>query len=48
MVKKQEELETIVHQENYDLVTATEIWWNHSHAGVLQWRATNSLDEIRI
>ncbi|KAK4825626.1 hypothetical protein QYF61_001306 [Mycteria americana] len=28
---KQEELEAIVHQENYDIVSITETWWDDSH-----------------
>ena len=28
---KQEELEAIVSQGNYDLVAITETWWDHSH-----------------
>ncbi|KAK4812452.1 hypothetical protein QYF61_024853 [Mycteria americana] len=28
---KQEELEAIVHQENYDMVAITETWWDDSH-----------------
>lgn len=28
---KQEELEAIVQQENYDLVATTETWWDYSH-----------------
>ena len=28
---KQEELEAIVGQDNYDLVAITETWWDHSH-----------------
>ena len=28
---KQEELEAIVHQANYDLVAITETWWDCSH-----------------
>ncbi|KAK4831120.1 hypothetical protein QYF61_015423 [Mycteria americana] len=31
MGNKQEELEAIVHQENYDMVTITETWWDDSH-----------------
>ncbi|KAK4816845.1 hypothetical protein QYF61_023967 [Mycteria americana] len=31
MGNKQEELETIVHQENYDMVAITETWWDDSH-----------------
>ncbi|KAK4828839.1 hypothetical protein QYF61_000896 [Mycteria americana] len=31
MGKKQEELEAIVHQENYDMVAITETWWDDSH-----------------
>ena len=35
MGNKQEELEAIVQQANYDLVAITETWWDHSH----DWRA---------
>ena len=28
---KQEELESIVQQENYDVVAITETWWDDSH-----------------
>jgi len=28
---KQEELDAIVRQANYDLVAITETWWDHSH-----------------
>ena len=28
---KQEELEAIVQQANYDLVAITKTWWDHSH-----------------
>ena len=28
---KQEELEAIMCQANYDLVAITETWWDHSH-----------------
>ena len=28
---KQEELEAVVLQENYDFVTITETWWDDSH-----------------
>ncbi|KAK4826282.1 hypothetical protein QYF61_007129 [Mycteria americana] len=31
MGNKQEELEAIVHQENYDMVAITETWWGDSH-----------------
>jgi len=31
MGNKQEELEAIVCQANYDLVAITETWWDHSH-----------------
>lgn len=31
MGKKQEDLEAIVRQANYDLVAMTEMWWDHSH-----------------
>ena len=31
MGNKQEELEVIVCQANYDLVAITESWWDHSH-----------------
>ncbi|KAK4831229.1 hypothetical protein QYF61_016327 [Mycteria americana] len=31
MGNKQEELEAIVHQENYDMVAIMEIWWDDSH-----------------
>ena len=31
MGNKQEELEAIVHQANYDLAAITEIWWDCSH-----------------
>ena len=31
MSNKQEELEAIVRQANYDLVAITETWWDHSH-----------------
>ncbi|KAK4823940.1 hypothetical protein QYF61_008326 [Mycteria americana] len=31
MGNKQEELEAIVHQENYDMVAITETWWDDSH-----------------
>ena len=31
MGNKQEELEAIVQQANYDLVAITETWWDHSH-----------------
>ncbi|KAK4815580.1 hypothetical protein QYF61_004097 [Mycteria americana] len=31
MGDKQEELEAIVHQENYDMVAITETWWGDSH-----------------
>ena len=29
---KQEEMETIVQQENYDLVAIMKTWWDHSHS----------------
>ncbi|KAJ7405034.1 mitochondrial fission process protein 1 [Pitangus sulphuratus] len=35
MGNKQEELEAIVQQESYDVVTITETWWDDSH----DWRA---------
>jgi len=35
---KQEELEVIVQQDTYDLVTITETWWDDS-PGVLRWMA---------
>jgi len=28
---KQEDLEVISHQANYDLVAITKTWWDHSH-----------------
>jgi len=31
MGNKQEELETIIQQDGYDLVTITEMWWDNSH-----------------
>ncbi|KAK4810944.1 hypothetical protein QYF61_013352 [Mycteria americana] len=31
MGNKQEELEAVVHQENYDMVAITETWWDDSH-----------------
>ena len=31
MGNKQEELEAIVHQANYDIVAITKTWWGHSH-----------------
>ncbi|KAK4810724.1 hypothetical protein QYF61_007698 [Mycteria americana] len=31
MGNKQDELEAIVHQENYDMVAITETWWGDSH-----------------
>ena len=31
MGNKQEELEAIVRQANYDLVAITKTWWDHSH-----------------
>lgn len=31
MSNKQEELEAIVHQANYDLAAVTETWWDCSH-----------------
>ncbi|KAK4830530.1 hypothetical protein QYF61_011509 [Mycteria americana] len=31
MGNKQEELEAIVHQENYDMVAITEMWWDDLH-----------------
>ena len=31
MSNKQEELEAIMSQADYDLVTITETWWDHSH-----------------
>ncbi|KAK4816200.1 hypothetical protein QYF61_012665 [Mycteria americana] len=31
MGNKQEDLEAIVHQENYDMVAITETWWGDSH-----------------
>ncbi|KAK4815183.1 hypothetical protein QYF61_021043 [Mycteria americana] len=31
MGNKQEQLEAIVHQENYDMVAITETWWDDSH-----------------
>ena len=31
MGNKQEELEAIVQQANYDLVAITKTWWDHSH-----------------
>ena len=31
MGNKQEEWETAVHLENYDLAAITEIWWDDSH-----------------
>lgn len=31
MVKKQEELKTMIYLENYDLVAITETWWDESH-----------------
>jgi len=31
MGNKQEELEAIVHQENYDIVAIMEAWWDNSH-----------------
>ena len=31
MGNKQEELEAIVQQENYDIVAITETWWDDSH-----------------
>ena len=35
MGNKQEELEAIVQQADYDLVAIMETWWDHSH----DWRA---------
>lgn len=31
MGNKPEELEAIVHQENWDVVAVTEMWWGDSH-----------------
>jgi len=31
MGNKQEELEAIIQQDGYDLVTITETWWDNSH-----------------
>jgi len=31
MGNKQEQLEAIVQQDSYDLVTITEMWWEDSH-----------------
>ena len=31
MGNKQEELEAVVQQDRYDLVTNTETWWDDSH-----------------
>jgi len=31
MGNKQEELETIIQQDDYDLVTITETWWDNLH-----------------
>ncbi|PKU46846.1 nipped-b-like protein [Limosa lapponica baueri] len=31
MGNKQEELEAVVQQENYDIVTITETWWDDTH-----------------
>ena len=31
MGSKQEELETMVHLENYDLIAIMETWWDDSH-----------------
>ena len=31
MGNKQEELEAIVQQENYDIAAITETWWDNSH-----------------
>jgi len=31
MGNKQEELETIIQQESYDLVAITEMWWDDFH-----------------
>jgi len=39
---KQEELETIVQQDSYDLVTLTETWWDDCH----DWSAVSSSEGI--
>ena len=31
IINKQEELEAIVHQANYDTVPIMEMWWDHSY-----------------
>jgi len=42
MGNKQEELETIVQQDNYDLVAITETWWMTLITRVLQCMAISS------
>ncbi|KAK4829639.1 hypothetical protein QYF61_005850 [Mycteria americana] len=42
MGNKREELEAIVHQENYDIIAITETWWDDSH----NWSATMDGYEI--
>ena len=42
MGNKQEELEAIVQQENYDIVAITQTWWDDCTTVVLQWMAINS------
>lgn len=49
MGSKQEELEAIVQQEGFDVVTITEMWWDGGMIviimGVLQWLDISSLEE---
>lgn len=45
MGSKQEELEAIVQQQGFDVVTITEAWWDDHHHGMLQWLDINSLEE---
>ena len=42
MGSKQNELEAIVQQENYDIDAITETWWDDHTTGVLQLMAINS------
>lgn len=42
MGNKQEELEAIVRQANYDLVDIIETWWDHSH----DWSAVMDSDKL--
>lgn len=46
MGNKQEDLEAIVQQENYDMVVIMETWWDDSHTGVLQWTAINTSEGV--